>query len=456
MSSSTSHSNDQQLSSAISANTPLRNGSSMDPSPRHQHQHPLYHHHHPSRASKRSRFDSETDVASLSSSESLVNSPSDSYSIPSPAPHGGDAECRSSVVAPSSPMPPISHTLLHQAISQGDLSLLDSLLQTLASSSLSTLQSFVNAFNSDGQTLLTHACMLGNAKMVRLLVNHGADIRQTNRDGWAPAHIASFKGSFEIMMFLMNCGRRRPNYGHLNRTVSSRPFARPESPVESEANVSFGAHSSSTASSPPSSPHSLVDAQPDTPMSSPATPQPVCESVTPTRKRRRTSSSSRASSNHGFDSFSSFASSYMPFSPASPATPDESCLKDEDSSSASSCQQQQQCLTRISATSIYPNRQSLHRPHLEVQTSLPASLLSTRTSAVTTSLRPKLLADTAPPKGRTSDGRNERDVLESLSTAASPSSIAPLSPASWTQTSDSIRLLEPPPSPAESEHELTP
>ena len=143
----------------------------------------------------------------------------------------------------------------------------------------------------------------------------------------------------------------------------------------------------------------------------------------------------------------------MPFSPASPASPlDEPYLKNEDLSCASSCQQQQ-CLTRISATSIYPHRQSSHNPSSEVQTSQPASWSPTRTSAVSTSSRPSY-SDAASPKGRSSDGWDERDDFVSLSTAASSPTIAPSSPASWIQMSRCIRLLEPPPSPAESEHQL--
>lgn len=350
--------------------------------------------------------------------DSPAASPAD-YSAPSPAAFdhqtGHDAHSFSSPVpqtistttttttSPSS-QPQISHSLLHQAISQGDLTLLDSLLQTLASSSITGIQSCVNGFNADGQTLLTHACLMGNAKMVKLLVNSGASIRQTNRDGWSPAHIASFKGSFDIMMFLMNCGRRRPNYGHLSCTPPSREggagrgngegvrldFSRPESPVDSEVNANASVSSSS--------PQPAVDANPDTPFSAPATPMsspptPYSESETITPVKRRRSSSSTDDS---FNS-SSFDDSYIPFSPASPASPspasplasnyESTCFTESKNnvSSASSSQQQQQqqqerqvrhqnhhqqCSTRIFPTSTH-HRQQNHHHDLPPQSPLP-------------------------------------------------------------------------------------
>merc|ERR1719193_2672633 len=135
-------------------------------------QHPQQHHPPPAvsqrLALKRRRRETEhseliVDEAMLQPEdivESPVASPADpqtGYPAPSPA-----YPCLLQSLTPSttsstatSSQPQISHSLLHQAISQGDLSLLDSLLQTLASSSLTGLRSFINGFNSDGQTLLT-------------------------------------------------------------------------------------------------------------------------------------------------------------------------------------------------------------------------------------------------------------------------------------------------------------
>ena len=44
--------------------------------------------------------------------------------------------------------------------------------------------------------------------LVRLLVQHGADVTRRTREGWSALHVASFGDCPEVVSFLLRCGRR--------------------------------------------------------------------------------------------------------------------------------------------------------------------------------------------------------------------------------------------------------
>lgn len=53
---------------------------------------------------------------------------------------------------------------------------------------------------------LHHASYLGNAKMVELLVRHGADVHRKERDSYTPLHYAVFFRHHETARVLMDAG----------------------------------------------------------------------------------------------------------------------------------------------------------------------------------------------------------------------------------------------------------
>jgi ankyrin repeat protein len=62
----------------------------------------------------------------------------------------------------------------------------------------------VNRFSSDGQTPLHDACVSGNLDLVRILVQFGADLQLTNRDGFSVIHLATFSGNSQLLTFLLD------------------------------------------------------------------------------------------------------------------------------------------------------------------------------------------------------------------------------------------------------------
>ena len=62
----------------------------------------------------------------------------------------------------------------------------------------------INALNEAGDTPLHQCIRDGRIESAKLLVEFGADIKRTNRDGWSPVHLATFLGQRELMNYLLD------------------------------------------------------------------------------------------------------------------------------------------------------------------------------------------------------------------------------------------------------------
>ncbi|KAJ7340449.1 hypothetical protein OS493_003197 [Desmophyllum pertusum] len=62
----------------------------------------------------------------------------------------------------------------------------------------------INAINEAGDTPLHQCIRDGRIDSAKLLVEFGADVKRTNRDGWSPVHLATFLGHRELMMYLLD------------------------------------------------------------------------------------------------------------------------------------------------------------------------------------------------------------------------------------------------------------
>lgn len=87
-----------------------------------------------------------------------------------------------------------------------------------------------NELSSDGFAPLCIAAFWGHADIVRLLLEHKADINITNRaTGWTPCHCAAFQGHGKVVLYLMDhnpdltlkdkAGRTSANFGSALDTV---------------------------------------------------------------------------------------------------------------------------------------------------------------------------------------------------------------------------------------------
>jgi len=61
----------------------------------------------------------------------------------------------------------------------------------------------INALNEAGDTPLHQCIRDGRIESAKLLVEFGADVKRTNRDGWSPAHLATFLGHRDILLYLI-------------------------------------------------------------------------------------------------------------------------------------------------------------------------------------------------------------------------------------------------------------
>jgi len=66
----------------------------------------------------------------------------------------------------------------------------------------------VNAKNNYGWTALSHAARIGNAELVKLLLDHGADINARDQSGWTPLMRAAMKGRTEVVKVLLDRGAK--------------------------------------------------------------------------------------------------------------------------------------------------------------------------------------------------------------------------------------------------------
>ena len=64
----------------------------------------------------------------------------------------------------------------------------------------------VNRRNKFGDTALMGACIKGKLDVVKLLLDHGAEI---NPEGWTPLHYAAFEGRTEVLKYLIDKGSKK-------------------------------------------------------------------------------------------------------------------------------------------------------------------------------------------------------------------------------------------------------
>ncbi|CAH8499853.1 unnamed protein product [Schistosoma haematobium] len=81
-------------------------------------------------------------------------------------------------------------------------------IRILKSGDSDDLQNLLQTFNihsrdADNNTLLHHACLLGNVKAVRLLLDSGVHANASNIDGQTPICDAALSGSAEIISLLL-------------------------------------------------------------------------------------------------------------------------------------------------------------------------------------------------------------------------------------------------------------
>ena len=65
---------------------------------------------------------------------------------------------------------------------------------------------FCFCFEKVGRSGLSWACEEGHLEIVRLLVELGADINQTDKCGYTPCYYACWKGHLEVVWLLLDRG----------------------------------------------------------------------------------------------------------------------------------------------------------------------------------------------------------------------------------------------------------
>ena len=64
----------------------------------------------------------------------------------------------------------------------------------------------INLRNSCGKTALYLAVLRNHLNVVKVLVEHGANVGIKEENGWSPLHVASAKGYYSIMKYLLQKG----------------------------------------------------------------------------------------------------------------------------------------------------------------------------------------------------------------------------------------------------------
>lgn len=65
-------------------------------------------------------------------------------------------------------------------------------------------RNYLHHRNTDGLTLLHHACLSGKRNVVQSLVDCGADIEAKSSVGWTALHAAALSGSYEVVLYLVS------------------------------------------------------------------------------------------------------------------------------------------------------------------------------------------------------------------------------------------------------------
>ncbi len=92
--------------------------------------------------------------------------------------------------------------LFHRAVAENDVLRVKLLLEQAREDPKFS----INGINSEGLTALQTSCFAGNLDIVKLLVEHGANVRIKDRDGWTLLHGASLAGKLDIVQFLVANG----------------------------------------------------------------------------------------------------------------------------------------------------------------------------------------------------------------------------------------------------------
>ena len=90
--------------------------------------------------------------------------------------------------------------LLHYAVTNQDIQTLNRLLKD------NSEKIDINFMRPPGVSALHQACVFGNTKIVKLLVEKGADIHLKTWRKLSPLKIAVLFGNYEAAKFLVNCG----------------------------------------------------------------------------------------------------------------------------------------------------------------------------------------------------------------------------------------------------------
>lgn len=64
----------------------------------------------------------------------------------------------------------------------------------------------VDSLDANGLTPLQRSCFLGNVRLVRLLIDAGANLSIKDREGWTVLHAASVAGNFAVVKYLIKIG----------------------------------------------------------------------------------------------------------------------------------------------------------------------------------------------------------------------------------------------------------
>eukprot|EP00040_Diaphanoeca_grandis_P013536 m.68456 g.68456 ORF g.68456 m.68456 type:complete len:855 (+) comp23955_c0_seq1:215-2779(+) len=89
---------------------------------------------------------------------------------------------------------------LHKAAAEGDVDKVADLIDVTKGSAL------VDPLKGDGTTPLITAAMMGHARVVKLLLDEGADVEKTGINGATPLQIAASMGHVEVMQVLLEGG----------------------------------------------------------------------------------------------------------------------------------------------------------------------------------------------------------------------------------------------------------
>mmetsp|Transcript_37478 Transcript_37478/g.33124 ORF Transcript_37478/g.33124 Transcript_37478/m.33124 type:complete len:368 (+) Transcript_37478:215-1318(+) len=110
----------------------------------------------------------------------------------------------------------MKRTVLHFAAEKGDIDLVQLLIQKDKqqqndSDNTENIALDINAIDKEGSTPLFRAAKVGEAEIIKLLMDHGADPNITNRDEISPLLLASHRGYLDVVQVLLDKKETDPN-----------------------------------------------------------------------------------------------------------------------------------------------------------------------------------------------------------------------------------------------------